>query len=202
LKWILNIWMIVFLAIAGCDRGFEDLNVNPNLNDTADPDELFAYAQHKFHTDYFNGVLTEVWGLNMWMQVQADINGISAAGDEYFIGGDALDNTWRLYYSEVLGNVTQALRILEDDPEGGTKRAILRIYRAYVFQRLTDLWGDIPYSDAFEAINDENIPDFTPEYDSQQSIYVDLLNELKSAAAELDPNDPTFSAEDWVHDGE
>lgn len=201
MKRILKIWLVAVLALVGCDRGFEELNVNPNLNDDVDPDQLLAYAQFKLHTDYFNGVLTEVWGLNMWMQVQADINGISSAGDEYFIGGDALDNTWRLYYSEVLGNISQALRILEDDPEGANKRSILRIYRAYVFQRLTDLWGDIPYSDAFQAINDENVPDFTPEYDGQRSIYIDLMNELQDASELLDDQQPSFSAEDWIYQG-
>lgn len=189
------------IGMVSCDKGFEELNQNPNLSEAVDPDELFAFAQHKFYTDYFNGVLTEIWGINTWMQVQADMNGIVSVNDKYFIDGEAINNTWNLYYAQVLGNVVQAMRLLEDDPDQVNKVAILRIFKAYVFSRLVDLWGDVPYSDAFQAVNSENEPDFTPAYDRQEDIYTDLLAELRNAASLLDTNLDSFTAEDWLFQG-
>jgi len=50
--------------------------------------------------------------------------------------------------------------------------AIARILKVYIYWILTDCWGDIPYSDALKE--DANV-----NYDTQEFIYQDLLNELE-----------------------
>jgi hypothetical protein len=52
-----------------------------------------------------------------------------------------------------------------------------RIMKAYMFHRMTDLYGDIPYSEAGRI--KEGIA--YPKYDTQESIYNDLLKELNEA---------------------
>ena len=190
------------LAFWGCDDGFEELNVNPNLPTTTDPDFLFANAQHKFFTHYEHGVFTEVWGLNIWMQQMADINGISAAGNEYLLPGDALNITWRMHYAEVMSNIQEAIRLVEDDPGQGNRLAIYRIFQAYVFQRTTDLWGAVPFSEALKASSTGTNPDFTPAYDTQEAIYIGLFAQLKAAEALLDPTAATLQEEDWLYQGD
>jgi len=59
--------------------------------------------------------------------------------------------------------------------------AIARILKAYVFQFITDRWGDVPYSQALKG--DQN---FSPAFDKQQDIYTDLFKEWKEAAAQFD----------------
>ncbi|MCY7351392.1 MAG: SusD/RagB family nutrient-binding outer membrane lipoprotein, partial [Cytophagaceae bacterium] len=44
-----------------------------------------------------------------------------------------------------------------------------RILKAYIFQWITDRWGDVPYSQALKG--NEN---FSPAFDRQQDIYNDL----------------------------
>ena len=60
-----------------------------------------------------------------------------------------------------------------------------RIMKALVFERITDLYGDVPYSQAglgyYERI-------YTPVYDKQQDIYADLLKEVSQATDSLDDN--------------
>ncbi|GAB2561123.1 SusD/RagB family nutrient-binding outer membrane lipoprotein [Spirosoma aerophilum] len=63
----------------------------------------------------------------------------------------------------------------------GNQIAIARILKAYVFQYITDRWGDVPYSQALKA--DQN---FSPAFDKQQDIYNDLFKEWKEAAAQFD----------------
>ena len=193
---ILGIVLIFF----SCDKGFEELNVNPNISESTDPAYLFAQSQHKYFTDYFHGVLTETWALNIWMQTQADINGISSVDDTYFMGGDALDNTWRLYYAEVLGNLDAARRIAEEKSQV-KQAAVFTVFKSIVVQQLTDLWGDIPYSDAFGAINETGEPNFTPAYDSQRDVYLSLIDELYEASNTLDGDGELFGAEDWIYQG-
>ena len=52
------------------------------------------------------------------------------------------------------------------------------------FHRLTDYYGNIPYTDALGGIRNLN---FLPAYDDQQTIYADLLKELDEATTALRP---------------
>ncbi|NEU09255.1 SusD/RagB family nutrient-binding outer membrane lipoprotein [Flavihumibacter sp. R14] len=71
-----------------------------------------------------------------------------------------------------------------DQGANGSKNnqlAVARIMKAYIFWKLTDRWGDIPYSEALQG--GDNI---TPKYDKQEDIYKDIFKELKEAAAQID----------------
>ena len=55
------------------------------------------------------------------------------------------------------------------------------IIRSYAFQRATDLYDDMPYSEAGGAFQEL----FYPKYDTQEEIYMNIMETLKNAAAEL-----------------
>jgi hypothetical protein len=61
--------------------------------------------------------------------------------------------------------------------------AIARILKAFIFQRLTDRWGDIPYSQALKG--DPNVA-----FDTQESIYKDLIKEMTEAVAQFTTGAP------------
>lgn len=193
--------MVPLLLAVGCERGFEELNQNPNIETIVEPDALFAQSVLKYHTDYLHGVLTETWSIATWTQMQASLNGISAAGDEYFIGGDGIDNSWRIFYSDVLGNVSEAIRYSETDASLSNHTNMYRIWRAYVMHRITDMWGAAPYSEAFLAVGQAE-PNFSPAYDGQESIYTALLTELEEASAALDAAKSTPETQDWLYGGD
>jgi hypothetical protein len=53
---------------------------------------------------------------------------------------------------------------------------VAKVLKAYFFWHMTDRWGDVPYSDALKGATN-----FTPMYDSQESIYNALFALLKEA---------------------
>lgn len=55
------------------------------------------------------------------------------------------------------------------------------IMQSYAFQRSTDLYDDIPYFEVGGAFQEK----FYAAYDTQEAIYMDILNRLKQAATEL-----------------
>jgi hypothetical protein len=57
--------------------------------------------------------------------------------------------------------------------------AIARILKAYIYWTLTDRWGDIPYTTALKG--DPNVT-----YDTQESIYKDLIKELTEAIGQFE----------------
>ena len=63
--------------------------------------------------------------------------------------------------------------------------AVAKILMAYAYQNITDWFGDIPYSEALKADDPEN-PIIFPKYDSQASIYADIIVQLKAANAMID----------------
>lgn len=67
-----------------------------------------------------------------------------------------------------------------------------RIWKAYAYMVLTDSYGDIPYFEGAKGFIEQIV---TPKYDSQETIYMDILKELEEATAGLDPNNPSSSSE-------
>lgn len=65
------------------------------------------------------------------------------------------------------------------------------IIQCYAFQRSTDLYDDIPYSEAGGAFQEK----FYPKYDTQEEIYTDIMARLKTAAADLSTFQFEFDSE-------
>lgn len=59
--------------------------------------------------------------------------------------------------------------------------AVARILKSYIMWTITDRWGDVPYSEALTGA-----ANLTPKYDTQESIYKDLMKELTEAVAQVD----------------
>jgi hypothetical protein len=63
--------------------------------------------------------------------------------------------------------------------------AIALILKSWIFSILTDVFNDVPYTEAGMAIANDN---FTPVYDTQKTIYEGILADLKAANEMLDPS--------------
>jgi hypothetical protein len=63
------------------------------------------------------------------------------------------------------------------DPKDAYFVAIAKIMKGYIFQNLVDLWGDVPYTEAFQT----DAGNLKPKYDKQQAIYEDLVVQLDAA---------------------
>jgi len=84
---------------------------------------------------------------------------------------------------------------LNDIEKGSTEVyyvAIAKIMKAYIFQNLVDCWGDVPYSEAFQA----EAGNLKPKYDKQQDIYEDLVVKLDEAMASIQNAPITATAVD------
>lgn len=56
---------------------------------------------------------------------------------------------------------------------------VARIIKAYIFSQTTDVWGDIPYSQALTGNR-------TPAFDAQKAVYEGCISELTQAVAAFD----------------
>jgi hypothetical protein len=87
---------------------------------------------------------------------------------------------WDALYSGergVIRDITSVIGKWKDESVFENDYQMARILKAYMFHRMTDLYGDIPYSEA--ARIKDGIA--CPKYDTQESVYNDLLKELNEA---------------------
>lgn len=140
--------------------------------------------------NYNSDVNLEQWGLMNWMMFMASREGVEP-GREYEIpsGKDAF---WREQYTHTLANAQIIVDMAKDNPEMVNMKAAAQIWQVYVFQMLTDLWGDIPYSDALKGMSGLV---FSPSYDSQQAIYSHMIEKLHLAVSRFDPAKAFFLPE-------
>jgi hypothetical protein len=60
-----------------------------------------------------------------------------------------------------------------------------KIVRAYNTSLVTDLWGDMPYAEAFRARAAGEAQQLFPAYDTQEAVYDSILTDLKDASDAL-----------------
>ncbi len=183
-----TIYISVFTLIvgmSGCKKITPDLNVNPNVPSVVDPKYLLS------------GSLTKSAAL-----VVGNPGGGSQSGNDlidiwmgyWTVSGDYIPSAPLLQYtltnafgSSIWNNTYLNLidykKILDfygtsASTSGARYTAMARIMMAFHYQRLVDMYNNIPYS---QALNGG--PNNYPTYDNADSVYQKLVTELTSCVA-------------------
>ncbi|QDK79288.1 SusD/RagB family nutrient-binding outer membrane lipoprotein [Spirosoma sp. KCTC 42546] len=185
--------LLALCTLQSCDKGLEELNINPDASSTVSPDFVFTKAQ-------YDAVGNMITGLQGTMQYTTSYNDVASWGSKYiFNQGTAPYTVFTNAYPNEINEIGEVIRALEKDPAQVNKLAIAKIWRAYSFSKITDLYGDIPYKQAAQGYT-QSI--FKPVYDPQKDIYADLLSELEKAIALFDATKSTFGAADLMYGGD
>lgn len=102
------------------------------------------------------------------------------------------DTHMNLMYTNVLYDLKMAKASVESDgllstAEKENQKAIITLIEVYTWQQLVDLFGNIPYSEALEGVNNT-----TPVYDDAYTIYKDLLVKVTDAYGSFNPSASGF----------
>ena len=187
--------MSLLVLLPACDDGLAELNENPDAYAEIIPEFLFTKAQlDAVDISYFGTAALTIGGS---MQQFSTYKEVPAAGDKYFNDGYSKSYFSEAYPSAV-NEIQEIVNAVSEAPEDVNRLSMARIWRVYIFHHLTDLYGDIPYTEAGKASLEQN---FTPKYDEQPFIYNDMLTELEDAAAALDPTMETFGNADLMYGG-
>lgn len=171
--------LMMTVLVVGCDD-FGNLNIDSNNPSQVKTDLLLTNAQRTV-----NSVVGAVTG-TLYVQYFAE----TQYNEDSRYESETFDfNGW---YTGALMDL-QTIINLNTDPatkdnvlSGGSnvnQIAVARIMKAYYYQLMTDRWGALPYT---QALKGREI--ISPAYDSQEAIYMDLVKELKEAAAQIDVN--------------
>lgn len=160
------------LLFTACQDQLEETNTNPNEAIKAQPEYLLANAI-KSNADLTLGSDASMETSTLFIQHWAKIQYTDP--DKYTVSISNVQNVWTNLYSQGLTDFATIIKIGEET--GNTNyQAVGLILKSWSFQLLTDLYGDIPYSEALKLEQT-----LTPKYDSQKDVYLGLMNDLKKA---------------------
>ncbi len=195
-KFLLLFGFIVFCN-SSCDQGFVELNSDPTKALEIDPSYQFSWTQLRTSGGRYENWRASLIYSSMMMQHLAATCGYWV-GDKYTFNGGYASSLFDRAYQEQVKDIQDVINTLEAGVVGdATMLGMARIWRVVIFQRLTDVYGDIPYSEAGKGAL-EGI-DF-PKYDTQEFIYNDMLAELESAIGQLGTGG--FGAADFLYGGD
>jgi len=175
---LLTILTSTLLLAASCDKGFEELNTNPNSSPTLDAAYLFTNAEYSNYNSLFEFEQTIV------QQFINPFGGVTSAFNFNVLNQGFTSSRWNNTYNGSIKLITQVISQVKDVPARSNLYNEARIWRAYQFMTLVDTYGDVPYSEAGQAYLNKI---YNPRYDKQQNIYADIVKELTEASAALDP---------------
>lgn len=118
---------------------------------------------------------------------------------QYQFNANTFDITWKTgYYQGSLVNLNQMKKLAQLESNSNIE-AIANILLAHEFGTITNIFGDIPLS---EALRGEDNP--TPQYDTQEEIYISILTLLDEAIkmSESSGIDNTLSSFDLIYQGD
>lgn len=179
------------LLFTACQDQLEETNTNPNEAIKAQPEYLLANAI-KSNADLTLGSDASMETTTLFIQHWAKIQYTDP--DKYTVSIANVQNVWTNLYSQGLTDFATIIKLGEES--GNTNyQAVGLILKSWSFQLLTDLYGDIPYSQALQ-LNET----LTPKYDAQKDVYLGLLNDLKKATELINTSGSSISG-DLVYNG-
>lgn len=186
-KIIIYITCIVTLLQVGCTKDFDAINTDPSQTtaDLFNPNYLLSQAEWSYSNTGYNQLLFE----SMWSQALASTYGYYGNGDKYVYSGSYTayrDNLWNADY-RAASLVQEMQNLTKDKPEYSNLYNVGTLLKIMIMQRITDTYGDIPYSEALQA----KAGITQPKYDEQQSIYTSMLADVETAINGLSASNAT-----------
>lgn len=203
---------VSLIALGACTKNFNSLNTNPNSPQNVPTSYLLSCAE--------KGLMDFSW--DRWWNAS---NGMTLAQyyaentytteTQYLFRSNITEQYWGNLYGSGLndpggGNVVVAgmksLQTIIDEcnktplayASSGyvpNQKAVSTILEVWTFQNLTDIWGDIPFSQALKDVQNTQ-----PKYDKQSDIYNGLFSMLDSVNAWISTS-KTDLAGDLIYNG-
>lgn len=169
---------LTLIALVSCSN-FEEVNTDPARSSETQPEFLLGNAEKRandlLYDTYYNG--------RIGMELAQYWTGTDKTSDSRFLfTSDAL---WNSLYSGPLMDLQEIKNYYNRHPDetNANMLAVSEILKSWIFHILTDVYQDIPYS---QALQGESIPQ--PTFDKGETVYTGLITTLNAQIATLQSN--------------
>jgi hypothetical protein len=173
----ISILVLSFLFVTACDDGFDELNTSKSGAISLDP--VFVLNNAIINSSPSSSHVYEEAIVQQWVSTNT---GVLEGGNFNKLNVNNTPLDWTNYYQNVIRYTSDVLSVTLEDPDRANLYQMARIVQANAFMILTDTYGDIPYSEAGGGYTEQL---FFPVYETQQSIYPQIIDELTQAVAAL-----------------
>lgn len=192
MKKILLYALVASVGMTGCQK-FLDVNTNPNTATVTKANFVFANALNSSARQQVGGM--HITG-GSWSGQYGHSTSFTGGGQEKTY---VFTNNDFNYFDGPYDNLADYQYVIDHAAGDGYAYLIgpSMIMQAYMFQKLVDMYGSVPYSEALKGTGF-----VTPKYDDAAAIYQNLITKLTDAVAMInassfpsnDPADIFFNA--------
>ena len=173
---IIIVTSVLAVFINACTNDFEEINTNPNTTNVGQIQasgmfEPLLYNGAKFWQNY-----TWYWN-NELIQFTAFTGGTTRQEHRYFISDGNWQSVWDAYSR--YGNNVSHMYDLSIEEQNLALEAIALTLKVLYMSNLTDIFGDIPYSEAFTARKLNGTT--KPKFETQKEVYEQMFSDLIEA---------------------
>jgi len=180
-------------GVSGCKRG-DDLYISPNQPIEVTPGLLLTAIEVSTFNSYEGNLIKDA---SMLVQQNTGVDGQALPINNYILAENEFDNQWGQLYQALYNCKDLQTRYGAANPYYSGMADVLA---ALNWGLLTDMWGDIPFSEAL--MGKEN---YTAKYDSQEDVIKGILTMLDDAIAKLqvasDANELLPGGDDLIFSG-
>lgn len=193
------IFITVVLTAFSCKK-YLDVNKDPNNPTTVTENLLLPPLITDIATTVAGGSFSKantsgVALINAYWMQQLSLNQTLPQFENYKFSTADAEYTWGEMYINIMQNLKRLAAAAEAN-ENHAYGVISKVLLVYTLGVTTDMWGDVPYSNAFEGAQ--------PTYDKQEDIYKTMETMLDAAIAEnkLDPGNLVPGTDDFLYLGD
>ncbi len=183
---------LFFTGFNSCKKG-DDLYVSPNAPLIATPASMLSAIEVGTFSSLESGAVRIA---SIFMQNNSGVYGQAVQPEQYQPIESDMDNYWNTIYPTMLNCKLLGDNFGAVDPN---YRGIGRVLMAMNLGLATDMWGDVPYAEAFQGASGN----LTPHYDPQQTILSDIQTLLDGAIVDLanTTNNVVPAGDDFIFKG-
>lgn len=166
----LSLFAVVAISFSSCTKFNDSINTDPNSPTKASGTQLIANAEL-----FLPGTSSSPYGVHYPQY----LSNTSFTDNSRYV---TINYNFYGLYTGPLMNLENAISSELSANEGpvANQIAVAKILKAYFYWHMTDRWGPIPFTNALKGKDN-----FTPSYDSQQSIYNSIFALLDEANAAI-----------------
>jgi hypothetical protein len=182
------IWVVIlmFVSVTSCNVFDLDVNVDPNNPSQASLELLLTNVQLNASSTFAGGLNTATSGFL----------GQTDSFDRFNMLNGDWNGTWNFLYYNPLNDLERLVVSATEQGNVPHTLGVAQVMKAYYFSLMVDLWGAVPYFEAFKGDQGNK----NPVYTSGSDIYADLIKLCDAAVANFNTTSTARVKGDVIYD--
>lgn len=189
----LLLMVMMLFTVSSCDLTELDINKDPNNPAQASLNLLLTNVELNASATFADNLNNATMG---FMALNDSFDGFNMTNTSF-------NNTWNYLYNNPLKDLDGILKATAKQRADGAANphyeGIAKVLKAYYFSLMVDLWGNVPYTEAFSGDAEEQ--NLSPAFEDGASIYPKLITLLDEAIVHFGETSPVTVQGDVIYGG-